>query len=82
MNPTDEKLKAETVKWIEKIKPIVEKLSAVDENGQAMLTNMNAYINDSKHFLGREDYIRSFEAIIWAWAIYENCKELGVINEQ
>jgi len=43
---------------------------------------MKAYISDSKHFLKEGDYVRSFEAIVWAWAIYEICKELNVLSDK
>ena len=74
--------KEEILKWTERIKPIVPKLTAKDNKGQAMLTNMEAYISDSAHFLKIGDYVRSFETIVWAWAIYEICKELEVFIEK
>ena len=72
--------KEEILKWTEKIKPIIGKLEAKDDKGQAMLTNMKAYISDSKHFMKEGDYVRSFEASVWAWAIYEICEELGFLT--
>jgi uncharacterized protein len=72
----------EILKWTEKIKPIVSKLKAKDDKGQQMLTNLKAYISDSKHFMKQGDYVRSFEAIVWAWAIYEICEELDVLVKE
>ena len=72
----------EILKWTEKIKPIVNKLKAKDDKGQQMLTNLKAYISDSKHFMKQGDYVRSFEAIVWAWAIYEICEELDVLVKE
>jgi hypothetical protein len=82
--------KEEILKWTERIKPIIPKLTINDiihesearAKAQTMLTNMNAYISDSKHFMKQGDYVRSFEAIVWAWAIYEICKELEVFIEE
>lgn len=75
-------IKDETLKMIEKIKPLVEKIEAKDDKGQEMLENMKAYIEDSKHFLGKENYLKAFEAIVWAFAILEICEELGVFRVQ
>ena len=68
---TTQMLIDETNKWLDKIEPIVKKIDCFDSKGEEMLQNMKAYIADSKHFLEKEDYVRAFEAIVWAWAIYE-----------
>jgi hypothetical protein len=74
----------EMVKEIEnmtdKIEPLVGKIKVKDEKGQEMLTNMKAYISDSKHFLKNGNEVKSFEAIVWAWAILEICEDLGVFE--
>ena len=64
----------------EKIKPLVDKIEVKDEKGRGMLTNMKAYISDSEHFLKNGNEIKSFEAIIWAWAILEICEDLRIFN--
>ena len=64
----------------EKIEPLVDKIEVKDEKGQEMLTNMKAYISDSEHFLKNGNEIKSFEAIIWAWAILEICEDLNVFK--
>ncbi len=63
-----------------KIGPLVEKVKTKDAKGQEMLTNMKAYIADSRHFLEKGILIKSFEAIVWAWAILEICEDLGVFR--
>ena len=63
-----------------KIEPIIERIEVKDEKGQEMLTNMKAYVSDSKHFLKNGIEIKSFEAIVWAWAILEICEDLGVFR--
>jgi hypothetical protein len=73
-------MKEEILTMLQKIDPLVGKVQVKDEKGQEMLTNMKAYISDSRHFLGKENYIKSFEAIVWAWAILEICEELGVFR--
>ena len=45
-----------------------------------MVTNIDAYIKDAEIFLKENKLIMAFEAVLWAWAIYETMKELGVIE--
>jgi len=73
-------MREETLKMIEKIEPLVGKIEVKGEKGEEMLENMKAYISDSKHFLGNENYLKAFEAIVWAWAILEICEELEVFK--
>ncbi|MFQ6021038.1 MAG: DUF357 domain-containing protein [Candidatus Aenigmatarchaeota archaeon] len=64
-------------KWTNKIKEVVDK---IETDNQEMLKNMKAYIEDSKHFKENRDFLRSFECIVWAWAIFETCRELGIFK--
>ncbi len=41
-----------------------------------MLQNIKAYREDSRHFFKRGDLVKSFECLIWAWALLESGKEL------
>ena len=75
-----EKLKEETLKMLEKIKPLIDKIEVVEPKGEEMLTNMKAYISDSKHFLHQKNFIKAFESAVWSWAILEICEELGVLK--
>ena len=70
----------EIEKWLKKIRPIIEKIHLKTPQAQEMYENMKAYISDSNHFLENGDYVRAFEAVIWAWAIYEICMKLGVFE--
>jgi len=72
-------MREETLKMIEKIEPLIDKIEVKGEKGEEMMENMKAYISDSKHFLGSND-LKAFEAIIWAWAILEICEELEVFK--
>ncbi len=77
-----EKLKEETLKMLEKIMPLVDKIEINDDKGREMLTNMKAYIADSKHFLNQKDFIKAFESVVWSWAILEICEDLGVFKKE
>lgn len=72
MNDTQEKLEAETRKWLKKLD---ERLENADEDVEQM-ENVLAYRKDTEHFLEQEDYIRSFESIIYAWGILETLERL------
>lgn len=73
-------IKDETVKMTRKIEPLIDKIEVKDDKGEEMLVNMKAYISDSKHFFENKNYLKSFEAIVWAWAILEICEELGIFK--
>ena len=73
-------MKDEIIKMLEKIEPLVDKIEVRDEKGEEMLENMKAYIADTKHFLNNKNYLKSFEAIVWSWAILEICEELGIFK--
>ncbi len=75
-----EELREETLKMLDKIKPLIEKIKVNDEKGKEMLTNMKAYISDSEHFLEQKDFVKAFESIVWGWAILEICEDLGVFK--
>lgn len=76
---TEQELINQTLRWLEKIKNI--EMEAVSEKGKEFLVNLDAYIHDSQYFFDKKDYVRSFEAVIWAWSIFELSKELGHIKQ-
>jgi hypothetical protein len=76
------KLEEETKKWLERIETKRKKITLKDEGGQDFLKNIDAYISDSKHFLQKDDLIRAFEAVIWAWAYMEIGEGLGIVSEK
>ncbi|HLC51241.1 MAG TPA: DUF357 domain-containing protein [archaeon] len=72
----------EIEKWASKLDDVSENVEIFDTRGESMLGNMRAYISDSQHFKQQGDLVRSFEALVWAWAIFEICSELGVFNQK
>lgn len=64
----------------DKIEELIDKIDILDPRGEGMMTNMKAYISDSKHFHNGGNLIKSFEAIVWAWAILEICEELEIFR--
>lgn len=73
----EEDLSAEIEKWTARLDVSLKNVRPADERGVKMMENIRAYRSDSQHFLKSGDRIRSFECLIWAWAIMEIGKELG-----
>jgi hypothetical protein len=76
----EDDMREEIREMTEKIEEMIERVEVVDNRGVEMFTNMNAYVSDSKHFLKAKNLIKSFEAIVWAWAILEICDELEIFK--
>ncbi|WP_414837860.1 DUF357 domain-containing protein [Candidatus Nanosalina sp. VS9-1] len=77
MDRTQEKLKEETEKWLERLEDRVEGL---DKDVEQM-ENVEAYRKDTYHFLDEEDFIRAWESVIYAWGILETLERLGKFEE-
>jgi hypothetical protein len=43
---------------------------------------MDAYIKDTSHFLEKQDFVRAFEAVIWAWGILETLEQAGLVRRE
>jgi hypothetical protein len=75
-NTLEEELRKEIMKWTNKLDKALLGAAPSSDRGEKLLKNIQAYREDSKHFLERNDLIRSFECLIWAWALLELGKEL------
>ena len=80
-NETQKELVEQTNLWHKKAAEALKNAKAVDKKGEEFLTNINAYMSDTNHFLEKKDYVRAFEAVVWAWAWIEIGKEVGVLRE-
>jgi len=78
MNPTQEKLERETKKWLKKLEERVEKRDSKVEQ----MENVEAYRDDTRHFLEEKDFIRAWESVIYAWGILETFERLGKFKEK
>ncbi len=76
----EDRLREEILEMTQKIEPLVERVEVVDNRGIEIFTNMKSYIADSQHFLKAGNLIKSFEAILWAWAILELGEELEIFK--
>ncbi|MBL7160705.1 MAG: DUF357 domain-containing protein [Candidatus Aenigmarchaeota archaeon] len=81
MDPTQKALLAETKKWLEKLES--KKLVPVKDSKEVkeQLENVQAYVSDCKHFLEKKDFVRAFEAVIYAWGIAETLERMGLLRE-
>ena len=79
---TEQSIKKETEKWLLKIRAEIKGVKPSGKKGEEFLENIQAYIEDSGYFMEKGDLVRSFEAVIWAWAILETTKELGLLKTQ
>ena len=77
---TDKIEPQEITKWLEKLEPMLDQIEVDGSKGEAMLQNMRAYVDDSRHFLENGKLVKSFEAMVWAWAIMELCQELEIFR--
>ena len=77
MNRTQEKLKEETEKWLEKLEDRVEDRDPSVEQ----MENVEAYRRDTYHFLEEEDFVRAWESVIYAWGILETLERLGLFEK-
>lgn len=70
---------SETKKWKDRIEEEILKVSPKCSEGEEFIENIRAYIKDSDYFMVKKDFVRAFEAIIWAWAILETGRKAGII---
>lgn len=74
------KLMKEIEKWTRKLDNRLPNLKAIDDSGEDLMENARAYRRDSEHFLKKNEPIKSYESLIWAWAFIEIGEELGHIE--
>lgn len=67
----EEELRSETLKWLERLESEKQHIRTINDKGQEFLVNIEAYISDSQYFLDKEDLVRAFECVVWAWAWLE-----------
>lgn len=77
-----ESLRAETEKWLGRIKVEVTTLEPKGKKQEDYMRNILAYISDCEHFQKKEKHILAFEAVVWAWAWISILREVGIFPEQ
>ena len=80
MDRTQEALKKETNKWLAKLEKRDRNLQARDPKAGPEIRNLRAYIKDCHHFISSGDWVRAFEACVYAWGILETLEHLGLVK--
>ena len=82
---TDEKLRLETEKWLAKLEEKMEGHKLVRGSLESrvldnVMENVSAYVKDCRHFLEKKDYFNAFEAIIYAYGIWETLERMELLR--
>ncbi len=82
MDPAEERLLAETEKWLSRLEEKAASMKALKKSKELdnSMENISAYIEDCRHFLSQKDYINAFEAVVYAWGILETLERLKLIE--
>lgn len=79
-------LVSETKKWLAKLEKKAKNVKSTGRMGEKdvknVIKNMNAYISDCRHFMKKGDWVRAYEAVIYAWGILETCEHLGLVETE
>ncbi len=70
----------ETEKWLERLESI--EIELLNSSHKDFVENIKAYIEDARYFLEKRDYIRAFEAVVWAWAWLEIGERVGLLRRK
>ncbi|MDY6776730.1 MAG: DUF357 domain-containing protein, partial [Candidatus Nanohaloarchaea archaeon] len=80
MNDTRERLEEETGKWRGRLEDRLQEVSYGGEEGEEMVENARAYLEDSRHFEREDDLVRAFESVVWGWAWLEIGEKLNILS--
>lgn len=70
----------EIEKWIKKLEAKLQNTKLRDSKNQAFLDNIHAYVNDSKYWIEKGDYVKAWEVISFAWGLFEAGEDLEVFK--
>lgn len=70
-----DELEREIRKWTERLE---KELSSIQLESD-VVRNIRAYLQDSKHFYQKGELVKSFECLIWGWAILHVSREVGLL---
>jgi hypothetical protein len=79
---TARQLEQETLKWMKKLEAELRSLQEPPApQARDEMKNVRAYLSDCKHFLEKKDFLRAFEAIVYAWAIWDVLHRCELIKD-
>lgn len=76
----EEDLRNEIAKWLDKLLREKNAVEILNDKGQEFMSNIEAYISDSRYFMDKGDLIRAFECVVWAWAWLEIGMEIELFQ--
>jgi hypothetical protein len=79
LSGVEEELAGEMERWSRRLEEALREVRPLDERGRKLLENIKAYWKDSSHFRSRSP-VKSFECLVWAWALLEMGKEFGCLS--
>jgi len=79
LSGVEEELAGEIERWSRRLEEALKGVRPSDERGRRLLENIEAYRKDSQHFRPRSP-VKSFECLIWAWALLEMGREFGCLS--
>lgn len=80
-------MERETKKWLKRLEDEMKGIKSTTEfitskkAIESVLENINAYISDCKHFLAKGDMILAFEAVIYAWGMFDALKKCNLVQK-
>ncbi len=78
----DQKLVEETNKWLAKLEGEMKNARASEKYkkpAEEIMENIRAYISDCRHFLEKKDFLNAYEAVVYAWGMYEVASRMKII---
>ena len=82
----EEALRSETEKWLARLEDAYSRFSPTgklpEKDLKPIRDNIEAYIKDSRYFIQKNDLVRAFEAVVYAWGLLEACHHLGVAGKE
>jgi hypothetical protein len=78
----EEELRHQTEKMLREVKGKRQNIRLLDHSKKDMMKNIDAYISDTSYFLGKKDFIRAFEAVVWCFAWMEIMEELKILRAE
>ncbi|MBI2584110.1 MAG: DUF357 domain-containing protein [Candidatus Aenigmarchaeota archaeon] len=79
---TEMELKKETQKWLERIEKELGKGTLKDGTKEDILRNARNYVKDCRYFIDKKDWVRAFEAVVYAWGIIDTLKRIGIVEAE
>ena len=79
----EEDLRNETAKWLVRAEQQICGIAiGINSGHEHFMINISAYISDSKYFLEKDDLIKAFESVVWAWAWIEIGLEMEILEKK